>query len=121
MKLCAFLGEEYDPEMTRAYRHARRTVPASRKWHLHTHEAVNTRQVGAWRERMEDWEADLVEHVLASRLVQNGYELTGDRVPPRRSSPSSTGSRRTAGGRGTRTPPWSGSRRPGSRTRSSRG
>lgn len=81
VKLCAFLGEEYDPEMTRAYRHARRTVPASRKWHLHTHEAVNTRQVGAWRERMEDWEADLVEHVLASRLVQNGYELTGDRVP----------------------------------------
>ncbi|WP_021593240.1 MULTISPECIES: sulfotransferase family protein [Actinomadura] len=82
VKLCAFLGEEYDPEMTRAYRHARRTVPASRKWHLHTHEAVNTRQVGAWRERMEDWEADLVEHVLASRLVQNGYELTGGARPP---------------------------------------
>jgi LPS sulfotransferase NodH len=76
VKLCAFLGEEYDPEMKKAYRHARRTVPASRKWHLHTHEAVNTRQVGAWRERMEDWEADLVEHVLASRLVQHGYELT---------------------------------------------
>lgn len=76
VKLCAFLGEEYDPEMTKAYQHARRTVPATRKWHLNTHEAANTRQIGAWRERMEDWEADLVEHVLASRLIQHGYELT---------------------------------------------
>jgi hypothetical protein len=75
-KLCAFLGEEYDPEMTKAYRHARRTVPSARKWHLNTHEAVNTRQVGAWRERLEDWEADLIEHVLASRLLRHGYELT---------------------------------------------
>ncbi|MFG1851379.1 sulfotransferase family protein [Actinomadura geliboluensis] len=75
--LCAFLGEEYDPVMTQAYRHARQTVPSSRKWHLRTHEAPNTRQVGAWRDRMADWEADLVEHVLADRLRHHGYELTG--------------------------------------------
>lgn len=80
-KLCAFLGEEYDPEMTKAYQHARRTVPSGRKWHLRTHEAPNTRNVGAWRERMEDWEADLVEHVLASRLVEYGYELAGTPRP----------------------------------------
>ncbi|MFB4311189.1 sulfotransferase [Actinomadura sp. GTD37] len=77
VKLCAFLGEEYDAEMTGAYRHARRTVPAERRWHLRTHEAPNTRRVGAWRERMADWEADLVEHVLADRLRHHGYELTG--------------------------------------------
>lgn len=76
-KLCAFLGEEYDPEMTKAYKHARETVPSERKWHLRTHEAPNTRNVGAWRERLEDWEADLVEHVLASRLVHHGYALSG--------------------------------------------
>ncbi|MFA1541115.1 sulfotransferase family protein [Actinomadura monticuli] len=76
-KLCAFLGEEYDAEMTKAYRHARETVPSERRWHLRTHEAPNTRRVGAWRERMEDWEADLVEHVLADRLRLHGYELTG--------------------------------------------
>ncbi|TDC63400.1 sulfotransferase [Actinomadura sp. GC306] len=75
--LCAFLGEEYDPAMTKAYQHARETVPSARKWHLRTHEAPNTRNVGAWRERLEDWEADLVEHVLASRLRLHGYELTG--------------------------------------------
>ncbi|TDD71776.1 sulfotransferase [Actinomadura darangshiensis] len=80
VKLCAFLGEEYDPEMTKAYQHARQTVPSTRIWHLNTHEAANTRHIGAWRERMEDWEADLVEHVLADRLLQHGYELTeGDR------------------------------------------
>ncbi|MFG2085213.1 MULTISPECIES: sulfotransferase [unclassified Spirillospora] len=77
VKLCAFLGEEYDPAMTKAYRHARETVPSARKWHLRTHEAPNTRNVGAWRERLEDWEADLVEHVLASRLVDHGYSLSG--------------------------------------------
>lgn len=77
VKLCAFLGEEYDAEMTKAYRHARRTVPSERTWHLRTHEAPNTRQVGAWRERMEDRDADLVEHVLADRLGVHGYELTG--------------------------------------------
>lgn len=76
-KLCAFLGEEYDPAMTNAYQHARETVPTARKWHLRTHEAPNTRQVGAWRSRMEDWEADLVEHALAGRLVDHGYTLSG--------------------------------------------
>ncbi|WP_433467118.1 sulfotransferase family protein [Spirillospora sp. CA-128828] len=76
MKLCAFIGEEYDPEMTRAYEHARRTVPSTRKWHLRTHEAVNTRRVGAWRDRLEGWEADLVEHVLNSRLLHHGYSLS---------------------------------------------
>ncbi|TDC47856.1 sulfotransferase [Actinomadura sp. KC345] len=76
-KLCVFLGETFDPAMTRAYEHARQTVPSARKWHLRTHEAPNTRNVGAWRDRLEDWEADLVEHVLASRLVDHGYTLTG--------------------------------------------
>ncbi|GAA0551578.1 sulfotransferase family protein [Actinomadura livida] len=76
-RLCAFLGEDYHPAMTKAYEHARETVPSARKWHLRTHEAPNTRNVGAWRERLEDWEADLVEHVLASRLAQHGYALTG--------------------------------------------
>jgi LPS sulfotransferase NodH len=76
VKLCAFLGEEYDAEMTKAYKHARRTVPSERKWHLRTHEAPNSRNVGAWRDRMDDGEADLVEHVLASRLLHHGYGLT---------------------------------------------
>ncbi|GAA4305736.1 sulfotransferase [Actinomadura luteofluorescens] len=75
-RLCAFLGEEYDPGMTGAYRHARQTVPSARKWHLGTHEAVHGRQVGAWRERLEGWEADLVQHVLASRLRRHGYAVT---------------------------------------------
>ncbi|GAA2250855.1 sulfotransferase [Actinomadura luteofluorescens] len=75
-RLCAFLGEKYDPGMTGAYRHARQTVPSARKWHLGTHEAVHGRQVGAWRERLEGWEADLVQYVLASRLRRHGYAIT---------------------------------------------
>ncbi|MGH3239461.1 MAG: sulfotransferase family protein [Spirillospora sp.] len=77
VRLCAFLDEEYDPDMTRAYQHARRTVPSVRRWHLRTHEAPNTRNVGAWRDRLQGWETDLVEHVLASRLLDHGYALSG--------------------------------------------
>ena len=80
-KLCGFLGEEYDPGMTEAYLHARRTVPRSRAWHLRTHEAPNTRRVGAWRERLATEDADLVEHVLASRLLDRGYLLSGTAYP----------------------------------------
>ncbi|WP_141578338.1 sulfotransferase [Actinomadura sp. WMMA1423] len=80
--LCEFLGEEYDPGMTTAYRHARRTVPSERKWHLRTHEAVNDRRVGAWRDRLDGWEADLVQYVLASRLRRHGYPLAAGARPP---------------------------------------
>ncbi|MBO2459985.1 sulfotransferase family protein [Actinomadura violacea] len=75
--LCGFLEEEYDEAMAEPHHHARRTVPAERRWHLRTHEAVNDRNVGAWAARMEPWEADLVEHVLAGRLRRHGYALTG--------------------------------------------
>ncbi|NDU77661.1 sulfotransferase [Actinomadura sp. DSM 109109] len=81
-RLCAFLGEEYDPAMTTAYRHARRTVPARRKWHLGTHEAVNDRHVGAWRDRLEAEDADFVQYVLASRLRRHGYAITEGARPP---------------------------------------
>ncbi|MFI0410100.1 sulfotransferase family protein [Actinomadura sp. 3N508] len=80
-RLCIFLDEEYDPEMTKAYRHARRTVPSARRWHLRTHEEPNSRNVGAWRDRLHGPEADLVEHVLASRLLDHGYALTGAARP----------------------------------------
>lgn len=79
--LCGFLEEEYDEAMAEPHHHARRTVPAERRWHLRTHEAVNDRNVGAWAARMEPWEADLVEHVLADRLRRHGYALAGRNRP----------------------------------------
>ncbi|WP_149261024.1 sulfotransferase [Actinomadura sp. K4S16] len=81
-RLCEFLGEEYDPGMRTAHRHARQTVPSTRKWHLRTHEEVNARRVGAWRDRLEGWEADFVQYVLASRLRRHGYALTEGARPP---------------------------------------
>ncbi|WP_026402269.1 sulfotransferase family protein [Actinomadura rifamycini] len=80
-RLCAFLGEEYDPAMAEPQHHARRTVPQERRWHLRTHEAPNRAVVGAWARRLEDWEADLVEHVLAARLQRHGYGLSGRSRP----------------------------------------
>jgi hypothetical protein len=80
--LCGFLDEECDEAMAEPHHHARRTVPAERRWHLRTHEAVNDRNVGAWAARMRPWEADLVEHVLAARLRRHGYALTGRDRPP---------------------------------------
>ncbi|WP_019633744.1 sulfotransferase family protein [Actinomadura atramentaria] len=75
--LCAFLGEEYDPAMAEPRHHARRTVPAKRAWHLRTHQDVDTRRVGAWADRLAEWEAGLVEHVAGDRLADWGYAPAG--------------------------------------------
>lgn len=75
--LCAFLGEDFDPAMTRPQRIAELTLPAKKRWHARTREDVGTGRVGSWARRLEPWEAGLAEAVLGSRLRRHGYELTG--------------------------------------------
>ncbi|MFC4057843.1 sulfotransferase family protein [Planomonospora corallina] len=75
-RLCAYLGEDYDPAMAEPYHLARLTIPRQRSWHGGTHGEVTTARSGAWKERLEPWEVSLCETVLAGRLVACGYELT---------------------------------------------
>jgi hypothetical protein len=75
--LCDFLGEEYDPAMTKPQEIAKRTVPSRKKWHSGTRTAVEPGRVGSWAQRLEPWEISLAEAALGSRLTDYGYELSG--------------------------------------------
>ncbi|MFC4913371.1 sulfotransferase family protein [Actinomadura gamaensis] len=76
-RLCAFLGEEFHPEMTQPQRIAELTVPPQKKWHDRTHSAVSSGRVGSWRDRLEPWEAGLAEAAFGDRLTDYGYEPSG--------------------------------------------
>jgi hypothetical protein len=82
-KLCAALGEEYDPAMAEPERVAPVAVPERKHWHINTRLSPTTKQVGRWRTDLEPWEAALCETVLAGRMTSFGYELGGGgRRPP---------------------------------------
>ncbi|GAA4064553.1 sulfotransferase [Actinomadura miaoliensis] len=83
MRLCAFLGEEYDPAMTEPNRVARLTVPPQKKWHRRTHAAVDGGSVGSWTRRLEPWEVGLAEAAFGERLAEYGYEPSGAPRPTR--------------------------------------
>ncbi|MEV6966702.1 sulfotransferase [Hamadaea sp. NPDC051192] len=72
--LCAFLGEEFDPAMTRPSEIAADAVPAEKRWHSRTHEPVGQARAGSWRTRLTADEIALCEAVLRSRLTALGYE-----------------------------------------------
>ncbi|WP_262403296.1 sulfotransferase family protein [Actinomadura sp. CNU-125] len=94
-RLCAFLGEEYDPAMAAPQHHARATVPQERRWHLRTHEAPNAGSSApgrsAWRNGRPTW---------SSTCWRRGSSGTGTGCPDGRARPppmsrGSTGRPRT--------------------------
>jgi hypothetical protein len=76
-RLCAFLGEDYDPRMTQPQRIAGTVIPPQKRWHRNTRTVVNSGRVGSWSDRLEPWEIALAETVMGRRLSEYGYELTG--------------------------------------------
>jgi hypothetical protein len=76
-RLCAFLGEAYDPAMAEPNRLAETIVPRSKSWHDRTRDPVTTARIGAWAKRLEPWQIQLCEAAMGKRLLALGYELTG--------------------------------------------
>jgi hypothetical protein len=74
-RLCAFLGEEFDPAMCEPQRVAVVAVPARKVWHRNTRKEVSVARVGSWATRLAGWEIALCEEVLGRRLRDHGYEL----------------------------------------------
>lgn len=81
-RLCAFLGEDFDPAMTEPQHIAPQAVPKRKHHHARTKEPVTSGRVGSWAARLEPWEITLAETVLGSRLRDYGYELSGAGRPP---------------------------------------
>jgi hypothetical protein len=81
-KLCAALGEEYDPAMAAPELLAESVVP-ERRWHLTLRGGpLTTARTGRWRSELEPWEVELCETVLSGRMESLGYELSGAGRPP---------------------------------------
>ena len=76
--LCGFLGEEYDPAMTKPNELASVAVPKRKKWHALTHSEVTADRVGSWSQRLEPWEIGLCEALMGDRLRACGYPVYGD-------------------------------------------
>ncbi|GAA4234485.1 sulfotransferase [Actinomadura meridiana] len=81
-RLCGFLGEDFEPEMTRPDGLARKIVPPRRSWHGRTKDAVTTSRVGSWAQRLDAWEISLAEAAFGERLTEYGYEPSGLPKPP---------------------------------------
>lgn len=79
--ICRFLGEEYDPAMTRPSALAETAVPRFKTWHQRTHGPVTTQRVQSWQHRLTPDEIALCETALKGRLRACGYELTGAARP----------------------------------------
>ncbi|MEV8507321.1 sulfotransferase [Actinoplanes sp. NPDC051475] len=76
-ELCSYLGEEYHPAMAEPSAVAEVAVPSFKTWHARTHTPVTTQRVQSWQTRLTAEEIALCEAALGSRLVANGYELSG--------------------------------------------
>ncbi|WP_067508884.1 sulfotransferase [Actinoplanes sp. TFC3] len=80
-RLCEYLGEDYDPAMAEPSAVAGVAVPSFKTWHARTHTPVTTQRVRSWETRLTAEEIALCEAALGSRLVANGYELSGKPRP----------------------------------------
>ena len=80
-RLCAELGETYDPVMAEPERVAPVAVPERKHWHANTRIGPMTERIGAWEDGLEPWELALCEAVLRGRMTTLGYETTGTASP----------------------------------------
>lgn len=80
-KLCAFLGEDYDPAMANSAETAAVAVPDRKDHHALTHQPVTQERVESWRERLDPWEISLCETTFGDRLRRYGYEPSGASSP----------------------------------------
>jgi hypothetical protein len=83
IRLCAFLGEDYDPAMASPALVADIAVPKHKTWHQRTRGPVTTQRVQSWPTRLTEAEIALCEAALGSRLAACGYQLSGALRPSR--------------------------------------
>ena len=100
-RLCAFLGEDYDPAMADPSGVARVAVPKRKKWHARTRGEISQERQGSWSARLSEDDVALCESVLGRRLRAYGYEPAGTPAPSltRRAAYARVAARRRAAAR----------------------
>jgi len=77
-RICAFIGEQYFPEMLSYHETAATAMPiASLKYHGTSVRPPDTTKVQAWRRRMSAADRILFEEVASRTLREFGYEVEG--------------------------------------------
>lgn len=79
--LCEFLGESFHDAMLSPQQLADAVLPERKTWHARTRHEVSDATVGTFGERLEPWELQLCEEVMADHLRDYGYELSGAEPP----------------------------------------
>ena len=74
-RLCAFLGEEFDPAMLEPAATAAVAVPARKTWHRRTRGPLDLARIAAYREELPPAQLALVERVAGRRLRRYGYPV----------------------------------------------
>ncbi|WP_131740327.1 sulfotransferase family protein [Actinomadura roseirufa] len=82
IRLCGFLGEDFEPAMTQPQSMALATVPRQRGRDGLLCSPVTAGRVGSWAQRLEPWEIGLAEVAFGDRLAEYGYEPSGLPKPP---------------------------------------
>lgn len=75
--VCAFLGEEFHPDMCAPEQIAADVTPANWSHQKQILRGVNDKSVELWRQQLEPWEVATLERAAGGRLRSLGYELSG--------------------------------------------
>jgi hypothetical protein len=73
-QLCAFIGEEYEPQMLDTSRSAGNVVTNRDTWHRIVHKPVDSSRTQVWKRDLSPEENRLAEALLGDRLSTYGYE-----------------------------------------------
>ncbi|HEX4697929.1 MAG TPA: sulfotransferase [Actinomycetes bacterium] len=78
VRLCRFLGEDFEEAMLAPQSEAERLPARQREnWHGETRESVGTQRIGRYAELLAPDEVALVEAVAGSRMRRLGYAMPG--------------------------------------------
>ncbi|MFQ5535272.1 MAG: sulfotransferase, partial [Sphingomonadales bacterium] len=73
--ICAFLGEEFDPEMLGYHDNAGDVVPAdSLRWHRNSIRPPDPSKLGTWKIKMSRADRTIYEQIAGQALEEFGYE-----------------------------------------------
>ena len=75
--VCAFLGEEFHPDMCQPEQIAAEVTPATWSHQKQILRGVNDKSVELWRAELAPWEVATLERAARGRLTSLGYELSG--------------------------------------------
>lgn len=74
-EICAFLDEDYDPDMMSYNEVGKDTVPEeSIRWHKNSIELPNPNKIGAWKTKLSSSEKILFDDIAGDTLELFGYE-----------------------------------------------